>query len=155
MGWLPMWVLRDFTPVLAAPTCSIFNASIRESVLPTVWTCTTVVPIPKSNPSPRINLRSISLTPILSKELEYFVCQWIMEAVGDRMDQGGWNLLGWTNPILAEFVNPRQCACTGGPCAWLGCSRTDSSNIMIRAVLPDYRKAFDLIDQHILLGVTI
>ena len=32
-GRLPTWVPRDFVPLLAAPICAIFNASIGESVL--------------------------------------------------------------------------------------------------------------------------
>ena len=34
---IPTWLLRDFTPLLAAPMCAIFNSSIRESALPVMW----------------------------------------------------------------------------------------------------------------------
>lgn len=33
------------------------------------------------------DLRPISQTPVLAKELEYLVCQWIMTMVGDQLDR--------------------------------------------------------------------
>ena len=47
-----------------------------------------VVPIPKTNP-PRMvekDLRPVSLTPVLAKELEFFVCDWMLQLAGDQLD---------------------------------------------------------------------
>ncbi len=139
---MPTWVFHAFAPLLAPPICAIFNASIRESTLPTVWKCATIVPIPKTNPPRSVekDLRPISLTPVLSKELEHFVCLWIMKIVGDRIDQCQFGAVCGSSTVhaLVDLVHD-----------WA--NRTDRSNTMIRAVLLDYRKAFDLIDHHILL----
>ena len=65
---IPSWMLRDHALTLAHPICTIFNVSIREGYLPTIWRSAIAIPIPKFNP-PRINskdLRPISLTAVLS-----------------------------------------------------------------------------------------
>ena len=47
-----------------------------------------VVPIPKSNPPWSIgsDLRPISLTPVLSKQSESFVGNWILETISGKID---------------------------------------------------------------------
>ena len=78
---IPTWILREYAHLLSKPVCAIYNSSLRESFLPPVWRCSTIIPIPKCNPPRTVDkdLRPISLTGILAKELEYFVCQWVMD----------------------------------------------------------------------------
>ena len=139
---IPTWLLCDFAPLLAAPVCAIFNSSIRESALPVMWRRTTVVPIPKTNP-PRMvekDLRPVSLTPVLAKELEFFVCDWMLQLAGDQLDSSQFGAIKNSSTVhaLVDLVHDWSVA-------------TDSSDKMVRALLLDYRKAFDLIDHHILL----
>ena len=72
---IPNWVLKSAAPLLAGPICSVFNASIAQGCIPTLWKSADVIPAPKiSNPkSVDSDLRPISLTPVLSKLLESFV----------------------------------------------------------------------------------
>ena len=47
---LPNWLLRDFSSNLAGPVCAIFNASVREGFVPSMWKEANVVPVPKVQP---------------------------------------------------------------------------------------------------------
>ena len=69
---IPNWLLRDFAFALSEPICHIFNSSISEGIVPSLWKRANVVPIPKLRPPKSVqdNLRPISLTPTLSKLLE-------------------------------------------------------------------------------------
>jgi len=74
-GELPNWFLKEFSAFLAEPVCSIFNASIREGEVPSVWKLAYVVPVPKVCQAKAIStdIRPISLTPTLSKIIESFI----------------------------------------------------------------------------------
>ena len=69
--------LRDFSVWLAEPVSCIFNATFLS------WKQANVVPIPKVNSPTSIqsDLRPISLTPTLSKILESYVGNWILDHV--------------------------------------------------------------------------
>jgi len=47
---LPNWILRDFCSQLSGPVCAIFNASIREGIVPARWKEANVIPAPKAHP---------------------------------------------------------------------------------------------------------
>ena len=59
---IPSWVLRDFSVWLAKPICHLFNTSVIEGYLPSVWKSANVVAIPKTTPARAIesDLRPIS-----------------------------------------------------------------------------------------------
>ncbi len=44
---IPAWVLKEHADCLAA---SIFNCSLREGVLPTVWKSANIIPLPNAKP---------------------------------------------------------------------------------------------------------
>ena len=72
---IPNWVLKNFAPILCRPMCSIFNSSISQGHVPSLWKRANVLPLGKI-PQPRSidsDLRPISLTTVLSKVLEGFV----------------------------------------------------------------------------------
>jgi hypothetical protein len=140
---IPTWILREFAPLLSRPICAIYNSSVRESFLPPVWKQRAlVIPVPKCNPPRSIekDLRPISLTPILAKELEFFVCKWIMDLACDKLDrcQDGALKNSSTVHALVEVMHEWSTA-------------TDARGVAVRALLLDYRKAFDLIDHHVLM----
>jgi len=85
---IPNWVLRDFCPYLSSPVCAIFNASIREGFVPTIWKEANIIPVPKVSPPQSIeaDLRPISLTSTLGKLLESFVGSWIMQSIHSEID---------------------------------------------------------------------
>ena len=48
--YLPNWILRNFANVLAGPIASIYNSSIAQATVQTIWKSADIVPLPKVNP---------------------------------------------------------------------------------------------------------
>ena len=85
---IPNWLLKKFSTELATPLASIFNASITQSQVPLQWKAADIIPIPKVHPVADINsdLRPIALTPTLSKVLESFSVEWILDCIYQKLD---------------------------------------------------------------------
>ncbi len=98
---IPNWVLKSAAPLLAGPICSIFNVSIAQGRIPTLWKSADVIPAPKiSNPkSVDSDLRPISLTPVLTKLWESFVFRWLFGYIKPSID-----------PL--QFENMKHCSTT-------------------------------------------
>ena len=77
------WVLKSNSLTLALPIASILNASIQQSLVPSIWKKADVIPIQKVKNLNDINtdLRPISLTPTLAKICERFIADWLMEFI--------------------------------------------------------------------------
>jgi len=133
---MPNWMLRDFAPVLCEPLCAVFNASIREAKVPSVWKHANVLPIPKVNPPKSIesDLRPISLTPSVSKVLEAIVGSWILDNVGSQLDDHQFGALkrGSTTHALVDMINHWYISLDEGQ--------------SVRVLFVDYAKAFDHVD---------
>ncbi len=140
---MPNWVLRDFAGVLGKPVCAIWNNSLRSGCVPDIWKCANVVPLPKVTPPSKVDsdLRPVSLTAILIKELESFVFKWLWDILGSKIkkDQYGSVKGCSTTMALIELFD-----------AWAKAS--DVAATQIRILFLDFRKAFDLIDHNILLA---
>ena len=80
------WLLRDHALTLAKRNCTIFNESVREGYLPAICRSAIVIPIPKVNPLRIISkdLRPISLTAVLSKQLEKIIGRWMLNYIVNR-----------------------------------------------------------------------
>ena len=140
---IPNWVHKCYAPALAGPICSIFNASIAQGVIPSLWKCADVIPVPKV-PKPKSvdsDLRPISLTPVLSKVLEHFVSRWLLQVIEPYID-------------ILQFGNTRNCSTTHALIHlihnWLAALDSPQGK-SIRACMIDFSKAFDRIDHNILL----
>ena len=83
---IPNWLLKTNAESLSAPISSIFNASISQATLPSLWKSADVIPLPKIKSSQLTDqdLRPISLTPTLSKIFEGFVFNWMSEQISHR-----------------------------------------------------------------------
>ena len=68
---VPALMLKEDAACIAAPLASIFNCSLREGILPTVWKSANIIPLPKTKPlmSVKTDIRPISITPIAAKVL--------------------------------------------------------------------------------------
>ena len=139
---IPNWVLKFYAYVLASPVASIFNASIQQATVPTMWKKANVIPIPKIASPEDItkDLRPISLTPTLSKTCEQFVTDWLLEYIKEKIDRRQFGSLknSSTTHALLSFVHHLL-------------YETDTSKTAERVFLLDFSKAFDLIDHNILL----
>ena len=138
---IPNWVLHDLAGLISKPICCIFNSSIREGSVPSCWKRADVVPIPKSNPPRSIesDLRPISLTPVLSKQLESFIGNWILETISGKMDvnqYGGLRGTSTTHALVDLLQN------------WHNIIHTNET---VRILYVDFRKALDSVNHAILL----
>ena len=139
---IPNWILRDHAINLAPPICAIFNDSIREGYIPALWNYATVIPIPKVTPARKIeeDLRPISLTAVLSKQLESIVGGWILDIIVDKLDvrqYGGMKGLSTTHALVDMVHN------------WLVAADKRMASHVVRL---DYRKAFDHVDHTVLVN---
>ena len=141
---IPTWVLRDFAGILAAPVCAVFNSSIREGSLPSIWKSAITCPIPKVNPPKAIekDLRPISLTCILSKELETHPVKWLWKIVSPHVDPYQFGAISKCSTVhaLVEICHD-----------WLQATDCSKDKNFVQALLVDYSKAFDRIDPTILI----
>jgi len=138
---IPSWLLRDLAGTLAAPLCSIYNASVAEAYVPDVWKTANVVCVPKQNPPRNIetDLRPISLLPVVAKHLEYHVGSQLWEIVAPKLRQNQYGGVKGSSPVLAliDLLN--------------GWHTAAADKQLARIMLLDYRKAFDHISHTLIL----
>ena len=139
---IPAWVLKEHANSLAAPLTSIFNCSLREGVLPTMWKTANIIPLPKTKPltSVKTDIRPISLTPIAAKVFESIIMKYVDDIACHIIDskQFGGIADTSTTDALVEMTH-----------RWY--EVTDKLNTYVRVVMLDFSKAFVLINHHILL----
>ena len=139
---IPSAILKDNAVVLSVPLCSVINASIEQGIVPDIWKSADVCPLPKV--SPPVNLdkdfRPISLTPVIAKIAEKCVKPWIMEFIENDLDPYQFGSLSGSSTTLAliELYH-----------LWINALETPGT--IIRILLLDFRKAFDLVDHKIVL----
>ena len=139
---IPNWILHDLAPLISGPVCSIFNASLREGMVPEIWRSANTTPIPKVNPPRNIksDIRPISLTAILSKHLECIVGGYILDSLQGKLDPrqfGGMKGLSTTHALLDMLHHWHEIVHNGDE---------------VRILFLDYSKAFDLVDHTILIS---
>ena len=140
---IPFWLLKENADLLAPVVTDIINCSFEEARLPQSWKHADVVPILKQVSVYDVNrhLRPISLTPVLSKVAEEFVVeQYVKLAVLAKVDPRQFGTIpgSSTTEALISMTHAWNCA-------------TDGNGATVRAVLFDFKKAFDLIDPGILI----
>ena len=138
---IPWWVLKETADLLAVPIADILNLSYREGRLPPLWKEADIVPVPKQRPVQDINkhLRPISLTPILSKIAEeYVVDTYVKLAVLSTIDPQQFGIVPKSSTTHASISMTHS---------WT--KPTDGNGSITRVVRFDFRKAFDLIDHHV------
>ena len=134
---LQPWLLKEFAEILADPICQIINNSFQQEKLLSGWKQSNIFPISKASQITNVNkhLRPISLTPIISKVAEEFVIEKFTPAVLEIIDQNQFGLVPRLSTTMALISMMHR---------WL--QATDQPGNLVRTVLFDFRKAFDLID---------
>ena len=131
--------LTPSTP--ARPNCAIFNASLRSGIVPGAWKLANVTPIPKVTLPTQIDrdLRPISVTPTVSKVLESFVGQWMLQELEGKLDPRQYGALKGrsTTHELVDILHHWH----------LALDKFSS----IRVVFIDFAKAFDHIDHSVVV----
>ena len=141
---IPNWCLKEYALILALPVSLILNASYGEQRLPTLWKKADVIPLPKTKTvqQPKKDLRPISLTACISKVAEEFlVNEYVKPAVLKVIDPHQYGVIPKSSTTMAIISMLHH---------WF--HATDGNGSVIRTILFDYRKAFDLIDHSVLFG---
>ncbi len=138
---IPNWVLHDLVGIISAPVCAIFNSSIREGFIPTLWKSVDVVSLIKTPQLKDItkDLRPIALTANLIKILESIVGDWLWPIVKPhiKLDQ------------YAAVRGISTChALVGMLHHWYKAAEKFQTS---RVLLLDYSKSFDLVDHNIII----
>ena len=118
----------------------MWNNSLREGTLPVSWKTGHITPLPKV-PIPsdvRKHIRPITLTPQLSKCLEWFPKKYIMDTITDLIGEQQYGCLPGksTSMALADLLHN-----------WITSLETPGK--AIRILMVDYRKAFDRVDHNL------
>ena len=140
---VPSWLIKENVDLLAQPIIAdIINLSFKDARLPQSWKDTHVVPIPKQKPIKNVNKhpRPISLTPVLSKIAEDYIVEYIKPAILAKVDEHQYGMVPRSNTTIALISTFHA-----------RLSETDGIGATIRAVLFDFRKAFNLIHHKILM----
>ena len=128
--------------MLAGPVAAIYNSSLRDGHVPRIWRAAYVSHLPKKKPPKHIetDLRPISLTSVLCKQMEEFVVKWVWDIVQDRVDPNQYGSIKKSSTTHGLFDMLHQCY-----------TSTDAPKQYARILLLDFYKAFDLINHNILL----
>ena len=120
----------------------MFNCSLSEEVLPTVWKSANIIPLPKTMllMSVKTDIRPISITPIAAKVFDSIIMKYVDDIVCDIIDSKQFGGIAGTSTThaLVEMTHRWHEA-------------TNILNTYVRVVMLDFSKAFDLINHHILL----
>jgi hypothetical protein len=128
---------------LSDPLADIFNLSVSSATTTSNWKSANISSIPKETPPKEKNdLRPISLTSYISKVLEEFVIEWILEDIGHQIDpkQFGCLRASSTTLCLLDMLTFHS---------WL--SKLDADGCSPQIVLLDFSKAFDRINMNVLI----
>ena len=92
---IPNWVLKDLAGLVGPPICAIFNKSLADGRIPIDWKKVHVTPIPKVHQPRSItsDIRPISLTTNISKYLESFIGNIILEHINEKLDPNQYGAL--------------------------------------------------------------
>ena len=143
---IPNWLLKEYAEILAVPIADILNASFSEVSVPRVWKLADVPPLPKAPIVSDFNkdLRPISLTSTMSKIADSFVIEKALKPVMlSHIDPGQFGFIlgsSTTFALISMFHH------------WL--RATDGTGASVRTAVLDFRKAFDLVDHNILVGLS-
>ncbi|KAI8509624.1 hypothetical protein Bbelb_120520 [Branchiostoma belcheri] len=129
---IPGKLIREFAFELSVPLADVINSSLQQGSVPEEWKNATVIPLPKTKPPSIKELRPISLTSLLSKVAENFICQWTLTDILPRIDtqQFGGIKGRSTTHCLLDMTHTMFKAC-------------DKPNTICTLVSTDYSKAFD------------
>ena len=138
--YIPKWVLRDCAPLLV-PHLHAYSTRALEKA--TYQLCL-ISPVPKIHPPQNLqkDLRPISLTPVISNQLEFFLYKRLIDCVHDKIDPLQFGALKGSSTVHALFHMLHD---------WYLNTDNSSSKQFIRILLIGYSKAFDRINPLILI----
>ena len=114
----------------------IFNYSLQNGVIPSIWKSANVVLIPKCQPPTSIkdDLRPISLTPTLSKVRERLICRRFLPNIMAKFNSRQYGALKGRSTLHTLIDVTHLCHQALDNCH------------SVRYLFVDFRKAFDRVD---------
>ena len=116
---IPTVLYKKAAPIIAAPLAHIINISIQSREFPEIWKQSLIVPVPKSHPPSKSDLRPISLLPTPSKVCEKLVLSTglseLFRAAFGNLQFGGLKLSSTTSALICihehitSALDCRQC----------------------------------------------
>ncbi|KAM9432956.1 uncharacterized protein ACWYII_016820 [Salvelinus alpinus] len=132
---LPGRVLRAFADQLAGVFTDIFNMSLIESVIPTCFKQTTIVPVPKNAKATGLNdYRPVALTSVAMKCFERLVMAHINTIIPETLD-----------PLQFAYRPNRSTDDAISIALHTALSHLDKRNTYVRMLFIDYSSAFNTI----------
>lgn len=136
---IPVFIMRDCRMALAEPLAHIYNRCLGESHFPERWKTTRVIPIPKGSGSDVTEFRPVAILSTAAKVFESAVQRSMQEQVSARLSdaQHGFRPAHSTSSNLLDSMNYVLPYVDAG--------------VQVDAAYFDFKKAFDLVDNDILL----
>jgi hypothetical protein len=132
---IPVRVLRAFSEHLAGIFTVIFNLSMSQSVIPTSFKMTTIIPVPKNSKAYCHNdYRHVALTTVNMKCFERLVMAHISSIIPDTLD-----------PLQFVHHPNRPINNTISIALHIALTHLDNRNTYVRIQFTDYSSAFNTI----------
>ena len=141
---IPNLLLKTFVFELAPVVCELYNASLLGGYMPPFLKTASVRPLSKQNPAKSVgrDIRPVSLISQVSKVLEGLSLTKLQASMLEKMDCRQFAVAGRSSEQATVYLLHLALeALDRGGCA----------SGFYRFSFADFRKAFDLIDNHILL----
>ena len=132
---IPGRALKVCAVQLAEVFTDIFNKSLLQSIVPTCFKESTIIPVPKKTKTICLNdYRPVALTPIIMKCFERLVKQFITSSLPDSLD-----------PLQFAYRENRSTADAITLTLHTALSHLDQRNTYVRMLFIDYSSAFNTI----------
>lgn len=140
-GDVPISLYKVAADIICLPLCNIINSSLETGIFPTEWKRSFIIPIPKTIPPNKEEVRPISLLPVLSKIMEKVMVSSCKKLFIQNygIDQFGFREKSSTTCALVKLTNSIT--------NYL--DDIDSRNVVLISV--DFSKAFDRVNHDCLL----
>ena len=138
---IPNKILKEFANELAPVITDIYNASLKQGVVPTKLKRSIVVPIPKISLPQTVedDLRPIFLTSQVSKVMEGFTPNKLFSQIKYKLDTKQFGLPSKsTTHALVYLLHSILPALENGNCS-------------VRLFFADFKKGFDLVDHNVII----
>lgn len=137
---IPAFVFRDCRAVLAKPLLHLYNLCIESSYFPETWKITRVIPIPKGGMDSDVSgYRPVAILSTPAKVFESTIQKCILDQVSSTLSdaQHGFRPACSTTSNLLNFM--------------MYVVPNVDAGVQVDAAYFDFKKAFDLVDNDILL----
>lgn len=138
---IPAYIIKGCKESMKFPILHIFNMSLKTGIYPKRWKVSRVQPIPKSNDHSQVeNYRPIAILSSLPKLFEFILHKYISRQIQPHLcdSQHGFRFNRSVSTNLLTVVDI--------------ISQHLDKNIQVDIIYFDFKKAFDRVDNDILLG---